>query len=349
MLTSTDGADWQAQQSGTSSDLIAVAFANGNYVAFGSQTNLYASSNGTNWLAQNWVQIASVFRGLDAAGDRFFLLTDAALITISNSAGRATSIYNSDSGTNWSQSAYWSDWTQVDPFAASGFLRSSAYGVGRYVCVGGWTGPLGQGPIVITSIDRTNWTFARIDRLLGHTPVQFQKVIYGDGRFVAIGQAVGGSYIGYSDDGTNWTAVAKGFPDLTSIAFGEGIYVAVGPFGTLLVSPDGANWSRTDLGTTADLTGVTFGAGTFVAVGAEGQIWQSDPVIHLRVVGQDPLQLAIASKSGISCDIEIAGELAETNVWQRIATVQLTNGPTVWVDAQATNGAQRFYRAVLRP
>jgi len=166
---------------------------------------------------------------------------------------------------------------------------------------------------------------------------------------VAIGQAVGGSYIGYSDaSGTNWTAVAQGFPDLSSITYTDGIYVAVGPFGTMMISTDAVKWTRTDLDTMVDLADVTFGAGTFLAVGSDGLIWQSDPVIHLRVVGHDPLQLAIASKSGISCDIEIAGELAETNVWQRIATVQLTNGPTVWVDAQATNGAQRFYRAVLR-
>src|SRR5439155_22775018 len=99
VATSNDGANWQAQQSGTSAELDAVAFANGNFVAAGSPTNLFASSNGTNWLQQNWVEIASVLGGLDAAGGRFFLLAP--------DRNYGTAIYTSDNGTNWSRSAGW--------------------------------------------------------------------------------------------------------------------------------------------------------------------------------------------------------------------------------------------------
>jgi hypothetical protein len=54
--------------------------------------------------------------------------------------------------------------------------------------------------------------------------------------------------------------------DLRGVAYGNGLFVAVGDRGTILTSPDGVNWTERTSGTNW-LFGVTYGNGTFVAVG----------------------------------------------------------------------------------
>src|SRR4029453_6899100 len=67
---------------------------------------------------------------------------------------------------------------------------------------------------------------------------------------------------------------------LTSVAFGEGTFVAVGASGAILTSIDGVRWTHRDLGTIDNLEAVTHGKGTFVAVGPYGAIVQSEPLVE---------------------------------------------------------------------
>ncbi|WP_207641575.1 WD40/YVTN/BNR-like repeat-containing protein [Syntrophomonas palmitatica] len=62
---------------------------------------------------------------------------------------------------------------------------------------------------------------------------------------------------------------------LRSAAYGNGKYVAVGQYGTIMTSLDGINWTLQFSGTSIYLTGVAFGAGLFVAVGMLGTILTS--------------------------------------------------------------------------
>ena len=59
------------------------------------------------------------------------------------------------------------------------------------------------------------------------------------------------------------------------VTFGNGLYVAVGDFGRIVASPDGANWSAPESGTFNSLFGVTYGGGRFVAAGEFGEILTS--------------------------------------------------------------------------
>lgn len=63
--------------------------------------------------------------------------------------------------------------------------------------------------------------------------------------------------------------------DLNDVHFGNGVFVAVGQFGTILTSPDGTAWTVRASGTTKTLHGVAFGNGVFVAVGESGTILTS--------------------------------------------------------------------------
>ena len=56
---------------------------------------------------------------------------------------------------------------------------------------------------------------------------------------------------------------------------GNSQFVAVGESGTILTSPDGVTWRSQTLSTTVKLTGVTYGNSLFVAVGAAGTILTS--------------------------------------------------------------------------
>jgi hypothetical protein len=48
--------------------------------------------------------------------------------------------------------------------------------------------------------------------------------------------------------------------------------VAVGILGTILTSPDGVTWTERTSGTSRNLNSVTYGNGTFMAVGEYGTI-----------------------------------------------------------------------------
>lgn len=83
---------------------------------------------------------------------------------------------------------------------------------------------------------------------------RLEGVTYGEGRFVAAGK----DSIIYSDDGLTWTAaeVEVTLPEwLESTSWVDGTFYAVGRRGLFFTSPDGASWTRRDLGTTQGFGG----------------------------------------------------------------------------------------------
>jgi len=69
---------------------------------------------------------------------------------------------------------------------------------------------------------------------------------------------------------TCWSNVQNPAPvDVRGIAYGNGVYVAVGSQGLVMNSPDGVNWTIVNAGTSWNITDVTFGNNKFVAVGSD--------------------------------------------------------------------------------
>ena len=92
-----------------------------------------------------------------------------------------------------------------------------------------------------------------------------------------------GGNLSVSSDGENWEARVSGTDrSLEDAAYGGGLFVAVGAGGTILSSPDGLAWTGRRSGTGYDLLGVTYGGGTFVAVGDGGIILTSADGITWR-------------------------------------------------------------------
>src|SRR5882762_7720218 len=70
-----------------------------------------------------------------------------------------------------------------------------------------------------------------------------------------------------------WASQTSGTAnDFYAVAYGNGMFVAVGTNGLLCSSTDGTNWMPQASGTTNDLESITYGNGLFVAVGGNGTV-----------------------------------------------------------------------------
>jgi RHS repeat-associated protein len=104
----------------------------------------------------------------------------------------------------------------------------------------------------------------------------FKTVIYGGGKFVAVGN---NGVIKTSVDGKNWTAqTSNTTDDLYGVAYGYSEATAISTFavcgesGIILTGTDGIHWTRQNSGTTNTLYGIIHEYSRFVAVGVNGTI-----------------------------------------------------------------------------
>jgi hypothetical protein len=155
--------------------------------------------------------------------------------------GTDGSFLTSSDGLNWT----------AHPLGSQDFFLKAAYGNGRFVGVGSndplWVG--GDAPTLnfVTSIDGLTWTenVFGVGNGLG-AEGYFFSVVDGNGLFVAF-EGNGGWFL-TSDDGLKWaerkmtTRQSTPWPDVVlayqpaSCAYGDGHFVAVGRYGTILES-----------------------------------------------------------------------------------------------------------------
>src|SRR5690606_32402124 len=89
--------------------------------------------------------------------------------------------------------------------------------------------------------------------------------------------AVGnGGTIRTSTNGTSWTGRTSGTSNnLLDVAYANGLWVAAGWNGTILTSPDGTSWTSRSSGTSRDLHCFAYANGLWVVVGLGGTILTS--------------------------------------------------------------------------
>ena len=125
---------------------------------------------------------------------------------------------------------------------------------------------VGEEGTILRSSDGNNWSAARC---CDHA--WFNEVIWGGGRFVAVGHYT----IVSSTDGDIWER--SRIPNMrglfNGVAWGNDRFVAAGIDGAIAQSRDGLRWQRVRQRTTrASLYGIAWGGGRFVAVGSDGVI-----------------------------------------------------------------------------
>jgi hypothetical protein len=149
------------------------------------------------------------------------------------------------------------------------YLSGSATGAGVSVVVG-------DRAEIWSSADGSAWsqrTTAATGRYLG-------DIVYGDGRFVAVGYRQGSGLALVSADGRTWSEAVGTPGTLRGVTYGAGQFVAVGTAASVLRSADGVAWTETPLPAGTRLNSIAYGGGLFVAVGNERHLLTSPDAVN---------------------------------------------------------------------
>lgn len=220
----------------------------------------------------------------------------------------------------------WSAFVEVDPNGGddNNLLRGVGYGDGVFVAVGGG----GEG-LSMTSGDGVAWenenrtigsflsdTVWMADGFIAaggnglrlrsddHGATWGNEAGYYAGHFRAISTsgelavAVGHTYGDVQDiglwsttsDGVTWSGEQTGGAPFRAVAFGSGMFVAVGDEGRVSSSADGQAWTDTDLGA-GEIRDVAFAGGEFV-LAAESTYWTSADGTSWSEAGGDARPIA---------------------------------------------------------
>ena len=350
ILTSPDGLAWTERASGTADNLYGATYGNKMFVAVGglyradSEGVILTSPDGHNWTRILSSLTTNVLYGVCYGNGTFVAVggLDGAPLLYPDL------ILTSPDGIRWTH--------QVSPTGGERFtgalLSSIAYGNNVFVAVGSefvFVSP--SWPIysrvgrILTSPDGVRWI-----RQTG-VGTLLLVVAYGNDLFLTPDD----NSMFVSPDAITWTPHSlRSMAAIRAIASGNAVFVAAGDGGKILTSPDGNQWSNRISGTSNSLNGVAYGSDSFVAVGDAGTIIQSAPraVAPFLLSGKSAsggFELIIAGTIGQAYAIQSADDLSGSIPWQTQVTWTLTNSPATWSDTTATNGLQRFYRAVTRP
>jgi hypothetical protein len=225
-------------------------------------------------------------------------------------------------------------------------LRAIAYGQGKFVTVGFSDGGVAatRRNIFTSTNSFTTWSsisVAQTNKLFG--------VAYGNSVFVAAGEEhhTTVARILTSTDGESWNApMLPTTNSLRNVSFVEGVFLATGNSGTLLISTNGLDWSLRPAFTSNVLGRSILGTSQILML-AGSDLFASDPLVSLQIgFGTQP-QLTISGLEGRSYRIEATQNIG-SSLWQDMGTYILYTSPTIWADGTPLPKT-RFYRAVLLP
>lgn len=241
IVTSRDAKTWKSQTAGYEYSLTDVVFGNGIFVAVGHDTQretdiTLTSTDGSAWkLGSSSVSLAAI-----TFGNGLFVGVE------SSSYGK---IHTSPNGVNWTTSFEF-DQSYTNLWGVS-YSNNMFLAFGR------------QGNVLL-STDGVNWTVEN-----SVTPISLNDVYFGNDRFIGVGDYDYESRILSSQDGINWKYVDLPLPygHLQSVIYGNGTFIAVGQYGTILSSEDGEHWFARSART--NLRNAAYGNGLFIGVSGD--------------------------------------------------------------------------------
>ena len=276
-----------------------VKYLNGQYMAVGNHGTLLTSPDGESW------QKTTVGQGIDTLGGIAYGAGKYVLAGhVDYMAGR---IFTSDDGVSWHETAA----------VPHHNFSDVAFGNGTFVAVGG----AGK---MLTSADGETWVTNPVTYPEGNR-TSLLSITFAAGKFVAVGMRsdTGQVYRGSimtSEDGVHWQVTyANAAYTLWDVAYGNGLFVAVGGMNTgpcfIATSGDGVTWTQaTGASAYADLFSIEYDGTQFIAAGkthsgsnaittvsGNGANWTDKPIgilPGLQAVASDGAKLVAMSGYG---------------------------------------------------
>jgi hypothetical protein len=266
ILTSVDGIDWLARESGTVQDLYAVSAHGTDIIAVGNEIVLLSTDHGESWVTKGepvGIRLSTV-----ALNSSQVVIGGWVADTLESSL-----MISEDRGDTWQA---------VDsPAVDFTFLTDSTYAAGLYVAAADSAFSIDGGWILVSS-DGVVW-----NEILRYEDLGLNVVVHDGSRFFVAGR---GGIVFSSMDGLNWTELqtpVEGVDYLSATWSGSTLMLAGGyscwhfhycgpaqfdlPVG-LTSNDGGTSWSAFNIDGQYQSRGLAFGSGRFVSVG------QSTPV-----------------------------------------------------------------------
>jgi hypothetical protein len=248
--TSPDGIYWTTRTTATANAYYVAAYGANLYVAGGASGNMSSSTDGITWTA-----IASPNAGSNA----IYSLIYANNIFMYGAAG--SNVATSTDAVTWTprSSGLPNTGYQIRGIAFTSNANTFMY-VGTAV---------GTSIATATSVDSgVNWTLKYPTSNL--SAPSCYAIVYGNNEFVTVGttavQYGPATPLKSSNNGNTWSGT-KTNANLTSVTFGNNLFVAVGANGTVLTSGNGITWNVTNANITSRFVTGPFGpANTLNAV-----------------------------------------------------------------------------------
>jgi hypothetical protein len=287
VMTSTDGEEWILLEDAPVRDWRAVSYGNGRFVAVGvtSDASLrtsvaMTSTNGIDWVVGTTPDIAIRWNSVVFGNGRFVALA-------SQQTGNGTRVMTSTDGSIWTLRATPLAGTSNNSDPA---WQSVAFGNGTFVAVA--SGGVNDDRRVMASTNGETWTLRSIPQSsLIEDHRGWRSVAYGNDVFVAVtdrrfdekppfGPPYPVDLVLTSPDGITWQfSNAATSADWYSVAFGDGLFVAVSLDGAVMTSPDGIDWTARTAAAAAMWHSVAFGDGLWVAVAVDGALMTSGELV----------------------------------------------------------------------
>jgi hypothetical protein len=326
IVTSPDGIEWTAQNSGTTENLNTVSFGGDLFFAAGNNGTIVVSTDGMIWTGVNTGTRNPLFGS--AAGNGQYLVVGGSNILVSVN------------GLQWE--------SRLSPLFPRAFLNTATFGDGRFVAVG-------AGGYAVSSSDTMTWTAGETN--LGN----LFAITHANGRYLAVGGGfVGFSEAAFSTNAVNWTSVQLfSFVSMVDVAYGNGRFQAIGlilgfppPAGLELLfeTPDGVDWTVRAMPTPVGIYGLNYANSHYYAVGDAGLVLESGSYVPgcLEALGPGPngFEMRITGEIGRSYRVQASSELGGTNWQDLLVFTNPTEPETLFTDTRASKFSRRFYRLV---
>lgn len=270
------------------SDMYALEYANGTFIAGGWAGKVMTSTNGTTWTERNCT----------GNTNKFVYMLKAIGTTLYAGDNGGTLYKSTNNGSSWSNvqtllTGYAYDVTNYSNavlFGAGGGGLGLIIGTTTYkrtcnnftaqvtaVCCGGSTFVAGNssGRIAYSTYDSTvNNMFGYWNLSSSTVSGSIKKIIYEKSMFILI---TSNGDIATSTNGSSWTKRTSGVTTaLNDIQYVNNRFIIVGNNGVILTSTNGTSWTKLPNEDTSNLNSITYFKNTYIAVGKGGIIIASN-------------------------------------------------------------------------